>query len=254
MSARKKKSGPSLQVNLSPFALDKLRRIAEQQGVTVTRVVENLLEEDKRRSEPAKTDPFVEELAAVRERQGSDPVELETALLNFVNLGWCELAVPSFFGHRWILVSIDTDLPLERALKRAFGRQVEAFVDGQVPSIPTRPRWRKKDMAAVSPERLGQVIWVWRLLDQALASLAAGTYISHLARCRHCRAIFATDKNKTGRPRHFCTDDHRVSDRDMTAYMRERRAVDKEIDAYRREQQIKAGLRESVTRKPTSKR
>ena len=236
MSPPRKKPRRPLQVVMSADMKAVLRATAKAEKRPESQIIDELFAKAlfaKAAAEGSsgREDPYVEAKIAARREDGSTAEELECALLNFVNIGFGELAVPSFSGSKWIDITITCDSPLERALQRAYRRQLEALAAGATPAFPTRPRWRKKDLAAVDPERLAQLVWVWRLLDRIVELLASGVGTLRVTACKHCGAFISDRKPSPGRPRDFCGEEHRIAHRDMTAYQRKRRAAIRKRDA-----------------------
>ena len=141
MSPPRKKPRRPLQVVMSADMKAVLRATAKAEKRPESQIIDELFAKAlfaKAAAEGSsgREDPYVEAKIAARREDGSTAEELECALLNFVNIGFGELAVPSFSGSKWIDITITCDSPLERALQRAYRRQL-AIGSSAAKRLPT---------------------------------------------------------------------------------------------------------------------
>ena len=93
----------------------RLKELTKAKKQTLSRVVDDLVREDALKGWPSGPHPpWLRAKIAAREKHGSDPAELECALVNFVNAGDSELAVPSLYSTRWTLITLRCESHLER--------------------------------------------------------------------------------------------------------------------------------------------
>ena len=92
----------------------RLKELTKAKKQTLSRVVDELVREDALKGWPSGPHPpWLRAKIAAREKHGSDPAELECALVNFVNAGDSELAVPSLYSTRWTLITLRCESHLE---------------------------------------------------------------------------------------------------------------------------------------------
>lgn len=232
--ARRSTDGPAFSLSLSAEAQDFLKTTARLQKRTPSKIAEALVREHAayltRKS--ISEDPYLKTKISARRKHGSDTSELECALLNFVNLGECELALPSFSKAEWRLVALRCDSYLERAARAAFRLQLDALVAGKRPVLPTLPRWTR--LGAVDPRRFGHVLWACRLFEDIVEAIAYGPHAPRVAVCAYCDG-FMTNHKVPGPPKHFCVPEHqRAADATKSPGRVKRwRAITKEMKARR---------------------
>jgi hypothetical protein len=140
------------------------------------------------------------------EQAGNGPEDVCAALLNLVNVGTCDLMVPSLTEKKWTLVGLDAATPAVDGLRVAFAAQLAHLADDESVSLPTRPRWT----ALPEAEQTYQLTWVARLFDERLMQFSTDQAMPTVTRCRHCRAFMMNDRVR-GPRRCFCTPEHRIA-------------------------------------------
>ncbi len=206
---------------------NKLRAAAVANACSVSELINALIDRFADRLEVESVGEEITARITRRERSGSDTSERLCALLDLVNLGTCDLSVPSLVDASWRQFSVNAESPLEKPIRDAFRVQLSLIAGDEAPSLPTRVIWAQEDLAQISAERLWQLIWVWRTLDDILKALTEDKDAPRVSRCAFCRGFFVNMKQR-GAPRHYCTDEHRESApgrRDATAYMRGYRRI-----------------------------
>ena len=163
--------------------------------------------------------------------QGDDLLALGVVeLLNFVNRGECDGAIVSLFwpfddarckplhadlslslpnvrleGRGWPASWPEKRRSVHRSLRDALDEQFVRVVEGEKPILPTRPGWKRRDFAHLSPVEAATVTAMRLTFDEVLGS-AVGCRM-RLGICRTC-GVFHT-LGRLGRPSHFCNDEHK---------------------------------------------
>ena len=215
---------------LSQKASQILDGIMRQRNQTASKALETLVIESMREGAgsvwPRQIPQWLKRKHADRAAHGSDFTELVAALLNFVNLGECDLYVPSFLDRQWSRVFVDQTSPLARALREALLPQLQALASGGAPKLPTRVKWAREDLSNVIPDRLVEYVLAWHAFDGLLKTLAHDADAPMIGSCARCGGFILHEKRR-GKRRHYCVEEHRNSatgGRDHAAYMRGYRA------------------------------
>jgi len=216
--------GPPITVALSEGALRRLSERARKANMSESKAFETLVMQFSHKVERGEE---ADARSAHRAKNGNGQGELETALLNLVNLGNCELYVPSLFDRQWMPMTVQGSSSLERALSKAFRVQLRTLASDRRPALPTRVKWTRDEVINCAPEVIGQYVWLWRLFDELIKHLAVERTALRVVCCKHCKGFVMTSKSR-GAPRHYCVEEHRSSApgrKDTAGYMRNYRAT-----------------------------